>query len=211
MPCVARASRNAKRLAALDGRTGIALRALPCYGAGVVALLRLVLASVLAFGLSACTPSIGDACAYATECSARGDRMCDLTQPGGYCTIANCSRGTCPAGSLCVLFGATEPGCPTNDRATSRFGRTYCMAMCGSGGDCRAGYRCDSPVAVPWAGMVLDDDGAAHVCLAEPNMSLTRDGGSSVDAAVPGVCSTVPPELPALGDAGVRRADAAAP
>ncbi len=168
-------------------------------------LARLALAAAAAL-LAGCTPSIGDACSFATECSARGDRICDTTQPGGYCTVANCGSSTCPEGSVCVLFGAREPGCATNDRATPRFGQSFCMATCGSDGDCRGEYTCAKPTALPWSARILDDDFAASVCLARPTGNVASDAGTS-DAAV---CSPAGPVVPAV-DAPVRREDASAP
>lgn len=170
---------------------------------GSLARLALAAASALLVG---CTPSIGDACAYATECSSRGDRVCDTTQPGGYCTVPNCGSGTCPEGSVCVLFGAREPGCPLNDRATPRLAQTFCMAVCGSDGDCRGEYTCAKPSAAPWSGRILDDAFTASVCLARPSVNTALDAGA--DAAV--VCSPAGPSVPAV-DAPVRREDAAAP
>lgn len=168
-------------------------------------LARLALAGAAAL-LAGCTPSIGDACSFATECSARGDRICDTTQPGGYCTVANCGPTTCPEGSLCVLFGAREPGCATNDRATPRFAQSFCMASCGSDSDCRGEYTCASPTGLPWAGRILDDAFEASVCLARPSVNAALDAGAA-DAAV---CSSAGPVVPAI-DAPVRREDAAAP
>jgi hypothetical protein len=170
-------------------------------------LVALLAALALGASLAGCTPSIGDACSFATECSARGDRICDTTQPGGYCTVANCGRGTCPEGSVCVLFGAREPGCPTNDRDSQRLGKAYCMLSCAGGGECRAGYACASPTRLPWAGSLLDDDPNATVCLALPSVS-PADAGAA-DAGAP-VCSAAGPSVPAI-DAPVRREDASAP
>ena len=170
-------------------------------------LARVFVPLVFAFGLAGCTPAIGDACSYATECAANGTRTCDTTQPGGYCTLGNCDRGTCPAGSVCVLFEAQEPGCPTNDRATPRLARTYCMATCESTGDCRGSYTCAHPAALPWAGTVLDDHPTQAVCLASPMSSV--DAGPSSDAGVAPVCSAAGPDVPPI-DAPVRREDASA-
>ncbi len=54
-----------------------------------------------------CTPKIGDDCTVSTNCSTTGDRLCDVTQPGGYCTTFNCEPGSCPEDSVCVNFGTT--------------------------------------------------------------------------------------------------------
>ncbi len=93
---------------------------------------------------TACTPKIGDECTVSTNCSAAGDRLCDITQPGGYCTIFNCEPGTCPEDSVCINFGtslSTVDRC-TPSQGNSPYQRSFCMASCGSDGDCRGGYKC---------------------------------------------------------------------
>lgn len=116
-----------------------------------------------------CRPTIGDKCTTSTDCSIQGDRLCDATQPDGYCTIFNCEPGTCPPGeAVCVGFDPElDPACgPTiNATKTPRFERTFCMKTCQQDSDCRAGYKCvppeshDAQVVDPGA---LD----AKICLA---------------------------------------------
>src|SRR5687768_10983852 len=53
---------------------------------------------------AACGNKVGDGCNQASDCSAEGERTCDLTSPGGYCTIVGCDYGTCPGESVCVRF-----------------------------------------------------------------------------------------------------------
>jgi hypothetical protein len=108
---------------------------------------------------------------------------------------------------MCVLFGAREPGCATNDRDTQRLGKAYCMALCAGSGDCRGGYVCASPRGEPWAASVLDYDANATVCLAAPTVSAVD--ASAPDAAPP-VCGAAGPTVPGI-DAPVRRDDASAP
>lgn len=83
---------------------------------------------------SGCAPRIGDGCYTQTNCSINGDRVCDITQPGGYCTVFDCAPDTCADSSVCVRF---EPD-------TARLARNVCMRRCSSDGDCRtgSGYRC---------------------------------------------------------------------
>lgn len=93
------------------------------------------LASLALFALAGgCAPRIGDGCYNQTNCSINGDRVCDITQPGGYCTVFDCSPDTCPDDAVCVRF---EPDTP-------RLSRNVCMRRCSSGGDCRQdkGYTC---------------------------------------------------------------------
>src|SRR3954468_14654466 len=90
---------------------------------------RLRLAAFALVALSACTPSIGDKCVLSTDCSSRGDRQCDTSQPDGYCTIFNCNGDGCPDKAACVLFNSAIPGCGFDDRAGgggSRIARALC-------------------------------------------------------------------------------------
>ena len=80
----------------------------------------------------ACQPVIGDACESSIKCSVTGDRVCDLAQPEGYCSIQGCDPDTCPDDALCVEW-RFEP----NRTATS-----WCMLQCDSDSDCRDGYAC---------------------------------------------------------------------
>src|SRR4051812_38010306 len=77
---------------------------------------RSLLAAAVIGMLAGCTPSIGDKCVLSTDCSTRGDRLCDTSQPDGYCTQFNCSKNGCPDDSACVLFNANVPGCGYDDR-----------------------------------------------------------------------------------------------
>lgn len=76
--------------------------------------------------LAACAPEIGDDCSINQDCGT--GRICDRSQPGGYCTIPSCeSTSTCPDGSVCIEF---------------ENGERYCMLHCGGNDDCRDGYAC---------------------------------------------------------------------
>ena len=113
---------------------------------------------------SACGSEIGDSCALSSDCSAQGDRICDIASPGGYCTIFGCDFDTCPEESVCVRFfsvqssnlpcdpaaeDVTEDNCVPDEVCTlggSCVPRTaefrYCMKTCGGDGDCRQQYEC---------------------------------------------------------------------
>ncbi len=84
----------------------------------------LLVATSLATG---CVPSIGDECNTNDDCPTSSNAICDSTAPGGYCTIPECTIGSCPGDSLCVEF----------DRKTA-----YCMKYCEVDADCRDGYTC---------------------------------------------------------------------
>ncbi len=85
--------------------------------------------------LVGCRPEVGDSCKISTDCSITGDRLCDTSQPGGYCTIFNCEAGSCPDEAICVEFHGTA----------ERFARRFCVRYCEGASDCRAGYVCVDP------------------------------------------------------------------
>lgn len=152
---------------------------------------------MLAMSLLACQPGIGDDCDSSADCSQGGERLCDTTQPGGYCTVFGCEPGSCPEDSKCVVFGAqlsSVEGC-ADTGGLSRFARSFCMKTCGSNDDCRSGYRC-LDVGAPgndWNAVVVDrgsgkvcttpfraeaPEGESDVCTA-PTESSEPSGGSS--------------------------------
>ena len=159
--------------------------------------------AALSFSAVGCTPNIGDKCALSTDCSIRGDRLCDTSQPGGYCTIFNCRTDSCPDKAACVLFQAGVQGCGYDDRTFSRTGRTFCMAQCHSDSDCRDGYMCTDPRQPPWSALIIDDDQSQRVCIVRPDDGVVGPNASvaTVDAAV---CS---PSAPGY-DAGFSSNDA---
>ncbi|MFO0663245.1 MAG: hypothetical protein U0174_04800 [Polyangiaceae bacterium] len=138
------------------------------------------LAALSLLGLQGCTPSIGDGCVVSTDCSTRGDRVCDTSQPSGYCTVLGCRADSCPEDAACVLFEARVPGCGPDGRELSRTGRSLCVKTCEVSDDCRPGYRCVDPRIVPIHGIRLEAAFGA-VCL--PEASLPQ-----VTAAEPAVC-----------------------
>jgi len=115
-------------------------------------------------GLSACGPKFGDDCENSTDCSVRNDRICDTSQPGGYCTIPNCKTGDCGDDGVCVRFRPQEP----------RLSTTFCMAKCDKTKDCdRDRYACRSAEQVNENAVdstgdlaeVLDGSGNAKFCI----------------------------------------------
>jgi hypothetical protein len=122
--------------------------------------LRLALGVGALAALAACGRSIGDSCSTNAECSANGDRTCDMSQPGGYCTIEGCDANSCPSDSICVRFFPEQfltkvcnPAVITDcsaDEVCLAVGlcaqradeRRVCEKSCGSDDDCRGGYQC---------------------------------------------------------------------
>lgn len=124
-------------------------------------LARILFLSFLA--LAGCQPKIGDECVTDLDCSQIGDRTCDTTQPGGYCTQVDCDPTSCPEEeSSCVAFNNTPSivgACNTPDRV-SPFRRTFCMQTCTEDKDCRPDYECvDLLKPNPWSATVIQDKG----------------------------------------------------
>ena len=136
----------------------------------------------------ACQPKIGDSCTTSTNCSATGDRLCDITEPGGYCTIFNCEPGSCPEEAACINFGteiSPVSGCATGD-GTSPYQRAFCLFRCSSDSDCRAGYACvDLAQPNRFNAEVAEYSGGTKVCIVRDNSTAptVADGGSNL-----GVC-----------------------
>jgi hypothetical protein len=65
---------------------------------------RLALGLAALATAAACSRSIGDECATSVDCSPSGDRSCDLSQPGGYCTVEGCDARSCPEDSVCIRW-----------------------------------------------------------------------------------------------------------
>ncbi|AKV00946.1 hypothetical protein AKJ09_07609 [Labilithrix luteola] len=170
-----------------------------------------------------CTPQIGDKCVLSTDCSSSGDRICDTSQPGGYCTTpSNCRPNLCPDKAACVLFAGSVPGCFVDDRdgpAGARTGRAFCMARCENDGDCRSGYVCASPTDPRWGGVIMDNDQTQLTCMVAPTFSIDVDAGDAeapvcglgtgsdagIDASAPSItleAGTVPPLFPDAGPDG---------
>src|SRR5688500_15276315 len=60
-------------------------------------LLRLAPLVLVLVGLIGCGRKIGDECKDLLDCNTEDNtRSCDLSQPGGYCTIDGCDESSCP-------------------------------------------------------------------------------------------------------------------
>lgn len=111
-----------------------------------------------ALSLAACKRDIGDACKNSIDCSQETERLCDISQPGGYCTIEGCDERTCPEESVCIRFfprldltkacSISEPCtaseiCLPEGKCTPRASeRRFCVHSCNDNSDCRGGYQC---------------------------------------------------------------------
>jgi hypothetical protein len=163
---------------------------------------KLLLLAALTALAAGCKPKIGDDCQIPTDCSAAGDRLCDISAPGGYCTVYNCEPGACPEDeSLCVQFSAERsPIAKCADRQSpSPYARTFCMATCRSNDDCRAGYECaDITGENPWAALLIDTDRGGRACMALPSAKPVSVPEGD-DGSFGNVCDAV---APSAGGAG---------
>jgi hypothetical protein len=162
----------------------------------------LLLLAVIA-AATGCKPEIGDECQVSTDCSAADDRLCDITAPGGYCTIFNCEPGSCPEDeSLCVQFGAQRSPIDDcqNEQSPSPYARTFCMATCESDSDCRGGYRCEDLSAQPneWGALLIDRDRGHRVCV----VPVTARPVSDLGGAFGDVCDSERPAAPSEPPSG---------
>jgi hypothetical protein len=173
-----------------------------------------IASAVLAFALAGCSPVIGDHCAVSTDCSVQGNRVCDTSEPGGYCTLLGCTSNLCPDNAACVEFGASVPGCPYDDyQAPSRLGRSMCMKTCQKGSDCREseGYTCVAASDQSPSTVILDTNKHESICM----IAVTPSGSAAQPGApVAAVCSSERPDAAPLDlgeGAGGEAGDDAAP
>lgn len=187
----------------------------------------LLMTAALAWLSTGCTPDIGDPCHLPSDCSASGDRICDTTFKGGYCTQFNCEPGDCPEDSVCVAFlqfGSSAPECQ-DTQETPRFQRTFCMKSCDQKSDCRTdeGYKC-IPVGdvTAWSATVVEEGHPnKRVCMppyegSEPRSSETEVCSPPADASFPPPLasfdgSTTPDAQTSPSDAQTPLPDAGAP
>ncbi|HWO19514.1 MAG TPA: hypothetical protein VNO30_12090 [Kofleriaceae bacterium] len=158
----------------------------------------LVLCAALGgLGALGCGKEIGDECLIGSDCSPNGDRQCDSSSKGGYCTVQGCDVSTCPEEAVCVRFFTgsftNKPCDPVTedagadacslDELCSLAGNCvprsseirFCMRTCESDDDCRGGYEC--------RGL---EEMKAHG--GEPVLEL----GRTIDASVPRFCAAAP-------------------
>lgn len=149
--------------------------------------IRLSGALALALLSMGCLPKVGDHCTTSLDCSQTGQRICDVSQPNGYCTVFNCEPDTCPDSAACVAFNNNiDPACGTQDDGQwPRFERTFCVKPCSSNSDCREGegFECVRPE--DRGGIAIDVkhqyDG---ICLATASVQPVDP-----NAPAPGVCN----------------------
>jgi hypothetical protein len=148
-------------------------------------ILRALCAVALLLPLAACGKKIGDECKTQFDCNEEDDtRSCDISQPGGYCTIDGCDERSCPSEAVCVRFFPrlylTKPcdaGCGPDEICVPDEGAVAkcaprsselrrCVLRCSGGGDCRSGYECRT--AGTLGSIALTDDPGSRVKFCAP-------------------------------------------
>ncbi len=108
---------------------------------------RATISLLAIIALTGCNDHIGDGCGSSVDCSVTGERQCDLSQPGGYCTIFSCDADTCPEGA-CVEWRFIP----------SRTADTWCMKTCDNDESCgRREYSCVFPANITQSGDLSAD------------------------------------------------------
>ena len=114
---------------------------------------KLTLLLALALVLTACGDQIGDSCDFNVDCSPLGDRICDTSQLGGYCTIQGCDQDSCPEDeAVCVRFypvSFLSSPCDalTEDALGSKCGRACapeCKKSCDASEVCCSTNHCNT-------------------------------------------------------------------
>ena len=97
---------------------------------------------LLALLAPACGKEIGDDCATNVDCPQDGTRDCDLSQPGGYCTVNGCDEKSCPSEAVCIRIFPYEFRARHASRI--RIVRQWGLAGCACQSDSLCGCTQDS-------------------------------------------------------------------
>jgi hypothetical protein len=135
---------------------------------------RVLLAVALAAALStaSCGRKIGDNCQTAADCDPSGGRICDLSQPGGYCTILGCNETSCPTEATCIRnFPAQFLSKPCNPFCEDRL----CQSGADGGADGGPGSDAGLPLCSPICPQESTQAAAAEGCPNGPTNDCTAD------------------------------------
>jgi hypothetical protein len=130
---------------------------------------------LLALAAVACSHDIGDSCMTSVDCDPNGTRSCDLSQPGGYCTILGCDPVTaiCPGGSACIRFFPLSllPGYDMLAANGMACDPTVTPTNCPTGLSCSPAGACTpitcDPAVIPTTcpgGLICSSDGHCAKC-----------------------------------------------
>ena len=77
----------------------------------------------------ACGKEIGDSCSTSVDCNQDNSRDCDLSQPGGYCTVIGCDEKSCPSEAVCIRifpYEVSRPACQYSPDASNASNASVC-------------------------------------------------------------------------------------
>jgi hypothetical protein len=86
----------------------IKVQTLPVTASSRLVVFRLALVVCAAVSAVSCGREIGDECVTAADCNPNWSRSCDVSQPGGYCTIMGCDEKSCPSEAVCIRYFPAE-------------------------------------------------------------------------------------------------------
>jgi hypothetical protein len=137
----------------------------------------IVLALLALLGLAACQAKIGAECLRSTDCSIRGERICDLSHRvndqgvvaasgKGECTIEGCGRDSCPKEAACIKVYGSDFLSVACDPEREDVATVCDLERLGEAG-CEARGCVPSIEAGTWTCPPRDDCEARQVCLPE--------------------------------------------
>ena len=133
--------------------------------------------AILVMVVAGCGAKIGKSCTQNVDCSPLGDRFCDVSAPGGYCTIEGCDDTSCPSESVCVRFLEPDPSrtCDVYTQATDCGASDVCLCDCGAPdaqGVCPVSFEVG---ALDSDGGIDADGGVSFACQAPPAQSSIKE------------------------------------
>ena len=109
-----------------------------------------LLFALLALLTPACGKEIGDSCSTNVDCIQDSTRDCDLSQPGGYCTVNGCDELSCPSEAVCIRifpYEVSRPACdpvsaPVCPAGTGKCQSSDSICGCTQDSDCTSDGLC---------------------------------------------------------------------
>ena len=143
-----------------------------------------VFAALALLSVAGCGHNVGDSCRVNVDCDPLGQRVCDISAPGGYCTIEGCDSTSCPDEAVCVRFFQPIPGRPCTPGVGGVGGGAACLpserCLC----DCVDSKNPDACVLLSLVPAPLDAGvGAAPILRCVPGAPATRACASDDECA----------------------------
>jgi hypothetical protein len=156
------------------------------------ALTTMALALTSALGLASCGKQIGDSCQTATDCDPNGGRICDISQPGGYCTVLGCDETTCPSESACIRYFPVEYlTTPCNPYCEDRQGLPVPAAGTDAGISTDGGMSTDAGMSIDAGLLPVCPDLFPRDAAGQPNPLTVCPNGATNDCTADEICLDV--------------------